>query len=84
MKLEMFKYNKQKFMLLPEDNFIIRKEFWKKCYYDLKAYKKSKISDFRPITSGSVFGLVATGSKGGPGTATDGVEAAPEEGPLHT
>ena len=35
-------------------------------------------------TSGSVFGLVATGGKGGPGTATDRVEAAPEEGPLHT
>ena len=35
-------------------------------------------------TSGRVFGLVATGGKGGPGTATDRVEAAPEEGPLHT
>ena len=29
MKLEMFKYNKQKFMSLPEDNFIIKKNFEK-------------------------------------------------------
>ena len=33
--------------------------------------------------SGSVSGLVATGSEGGPSTATDRVEAAPEEGTLH-
>ena len=33
--------------------------------------------------SGSVSGLVAAGSEGGPSTTTDRVEAAPEEGPLH-
>ena len=49
MKLEMFKYNKQKFMSLPEDNFIIKKNFEKTVIMTYKLTKKSKISDFRPM-----------------------------------